>query len=327
MADLSGGSDRGQLILVTALVIAAVLVALVLLVNAAIYTENLATRTTDSGERDALGHRGAVVQGVGGIVDRENAAEYDDRVALEANVTDGVETLGELLFQASLEDGAAATLNSTSMHQVNGALVRQTNGSRAFLNESDSSDWRVANDVNRTRRFSASVNRTGLNRTTADSPGSAFHVVLVVDGSTDEWHAYVYENSDDNIAVAVKNASETDATEVCSSAAETATVGFTAGTLSGEDCPGLDWANGLSGRYDVEFRNGAEATGTYELTVRTEDAGALATGNLVDGTAVADPDSPYWVPAVYAVEVGVAYESPSLTYRAPLRVAPGEPRD
>lgn len=327
MADLSRGNDRGQLIMVTALVIAAVLVALVLLVNAAIYTENLATRTTDSGERDALGHRGAVVEGVGGVLDRENAAEYDDRDDLETNVTEGIETLGELLFQASLEDGAAATVNTSSMHLVDGALVRQTNGSRAFLNESAESDWLLASDVNRTREFTATVNRDNLNRTTADSPGSAFHVVLNVDGSTDEWHAYVYENSNNDIAVAVKNASETEALEVCSVDSDTATVGFTAGTLAGEDCPGLDWANGLSDRYHVEFRNGDEAAGTYELTVRTQDEGSLATENLADGTAVADPDSPYWVPTVYAVEVEVAYESSPLTYRAPLRIAPGEPDD
>lgn len=323
MADLNGDADRGQLILVTALVIATVLVALVLLVNAAIYTENLATRSTDSGERDALGHRAAVVDGVGGIVDRENAAEYDDRGELEANVTDGVGALEELLFRAGLEEGAAATVNTSSMALVNGTLVRQTDDGRAFLNESGEADWRVASDVNRTRAFAATVNRTDLNETTADSPDSAFHVVL--NDSTDEWHAYVYENdSNGDIAIAVKNASESDATEVCSVDAENTTVEFTSGTLAGEGCPGLNWAHGLSGRYSIEYVNGDEASGTYELTVRTEDEGSQETGNLVDGTAVADPGSPYFVPAVYAVEVEIAYESPSLTYRAPVRVAPGE---
>ncbi|MFC7080626.1 DUF7261 family protein [Halorussus caseinilyticus] len=39
-----GGRDRGQLILVTGLAIAVMLVALVLLLNTVIYTQNLATR-------------------------------------------------------------------------------------------------------------------------------------------------------------------------------------------------------------------------------------------------------------------------------------------
>ena len=73
MADLSrpatdGRRDRAQLMLVTALALAVVLVVLVLLVNTAIYTENLATRGVDVGADDALEHRAAVVDGVGGVV-------------------------------------------------------------------------------------------------------------------------------------------------------------------------------------------------------------------------------------------------------------------
>ncbi|MFC6793888.1 hypothetical protein ACFQFH_05440 [Halobaculum halobium] len=75
--------------LVAGFALAVVLVALVLLANTAIFTENLATRDNGVGEREVLGYRASVVDGAGGIIDRENAAEYDGHDPLEENVTAG----------------------------------------------------------------------------------------------------------------------------------------------------------------------------------------------------------------------------------------------
>ncbi|MCL7418278.1 MAG: hypothetical protein M8354_10625, partial [Halalkalicoccus sp.] len=64
--------DRGQLILVTGVTIAVILVALVVLLNTVIYTENLATRGIDSGADDALEYRATVVGSVGELIEYEN---------------------------------------------------------------------------------------------------------------------------------------------------------------------------------------------------------------------------------------------------------------
>jgi len=328
MADLSrrAGGDRGrrgQLLLVTALSIAVVLVALVLLVNSAIYAENLATRNTDIGESDALAYRSGVIEGAGGTVDRENRAEYADRAALEENVTAGVERLDALLARTHLDHGVDANVDRSSVAYVDGRLVRQTDPSRNFTDETGLvANWTVAYDTNGTRRYAATVDRDALVQTDETDLSGAFRLVIVDNSTGEEWRVFLYEDDDTgNLTVAVRNATESSPTVACSVDRSTATVNFTNESLSGRDCPALEWAEGVGERYDIAYRNGDNAVGTYNLTVRTEDAGAL---NTLDLNALGG-GSPYHVPAVYAATMSVSYESPTLSYRDSIRVARGEP--
>ncbi|MFC7098599.1 hypothetical protein [Halobaculum marinum] len=314
--------DRGQLVLVTGLALAVVLVALVLLANTAIYTENLATRDNGVGEHDALGYRASVIDGVGGIVERENAAEYDDRSELTANVSDGVATFDDLLRGSAARGAAGARADTDAATYVNGTLVRHTDDTRAFESNQSTSDWTVVGDTEGVRAFVATVDRASLATTEADSLSGAFTVV--VDNGTERWRAYLYRNaSTDHVAVAVRPPGAAGASEVCSVDAVTATVDFTRGTLAGDPCRGLDWAAGTSGEFDLRFDNGTNAVGTYDLTAESR------ADELVLATVNPDPvgGSPYHVPAVYAVEIPIRYQTTELVYGETVRVAPGEHDD
>lgn len=63
--------DRGQLILITGLVIAVVLVSTVLILNTAIYTENLATRSTGDDTSEAIEFQNVVIDGSTEILQNE----------------------------------------------------------------------------------------------------------------------------------------------------------------------------------------------------------------------------------------------------------------
>lgn len=325
MADLR--RDRGQLILVTGIVIAVAMVALVLLLNVAIYTENLATRGTDVGESDALSYRSTVIGGTGGALDRENFQDYVDRGNLEENVTADIGELDRLLTRTEVDSGASASINQSTVNYADGELVRQTDSSRNFTDESGLLvNWTVAFNTSHSRKVAATVNRSALVTANDSDLAGTYRLVLSANLSTTEWHAYVYENrSTGEIAVAVKNGTESisNATEVCSVDADNATVGFTNGTLAGEPCPGLDWARGLSPPYDIEHRNGDNVAGTYHMIVRTEGGGSLNLPLLNDLLG----GSPYRVPAVYSVTTQVSYETSELEYHTTVRVAPGEPDD
>lgn len=333
------GDGRGQLVLVAGFALAIVLVALVLLANTAIFTENLATRDNGVGEPDVLGYRSSVVDGAGGIVDRENAAEYDDREPLEENVTAGLAALDSQLRESAARRAASARADIDAAAYTEGALVRQPGDAddpRQFTNTSDDPDWTVATELERvgdgnaTRAFVAVVTANLLEPASASDPDDAFHVV-VTNGSA-AWHAYVYENSSNGeIAVGVKAAVEpvSATSEVCSVSASNATVDFTGGTLGDVDCPGLAFGGEVAGSttddgYDVLVRNGDRAAGGYDLTVRTEGSGSVSAGNL---SATPSADDPYHVPAVYAVELPIEYRTSEVTYAETVRVAPGEPDD
>lgn len=332
--DASGRADRGQLLVVGALVLGTVLILLVLLVNASIYAENLATRNPDVGDEEALAYRAAVVDGVGGVLDRENAEDYDSYGALTGNVSESIRVLDEQLLRIHVRSGVEASIDRSSVVLARGRLLRQAEA-RPFTDASGTPEWAAALNTNGTRGFVATVNRSSLATTNAsniEADGSnadgAFYVAVSENTTTTEWRAYVYnDSSTGNLSVAVKRGGDSAVTRVCSVDATIATLNFTDGRLDGEPCAGFQWGEGTSGRYDVSFSNGNSANGTYNLTARVEDAGSVPGVGINDGTASDDPGSPYSVPAVYGARLELGYESPELEYETQVRIAPGESDD
>lgn len=314
MADV--GRDRGQLILVTGLLVAVAIIGLVMLLNTAIYTENLASRGADQSGREATEYRATVIDGVGGLIDAENDRQHASQAAVEGNVTDGIGTIDNYTARNYATGGTAVEIDESTVTAHDGRLIRQ-NASGPFESSGGGSDWTLATDVENARGFVVTVDRSGLNETneTVASSSGAFHV-LVDGGST--WNAYVYRNESTPNDVTVATDAGGTVSEHCSVDASEVTIDLSGGTVDGEPCPGLRWAEGVSPPYDVKYRNGENATGTYNLTANTTSTGALNDGR-------SNPTSPYWVPAVYSAEFSIRYESPTLTYRTHVRVAPGEP--
>lgn len=316
------GRDRGQLILVTGLAVAVTLVALVLLLNTVIYTQNLATRGAGAEDGAAVAYRQEVLAGVGGVVDAENRAEHANLTALRENVNDSVAQFDDATAGYYAERGVVADVTEEGLALTNGTLLRQTNGSREFASAGNDADWTLVEDVGGAgnapgaRNFRLTVSRENL----TDSSSPAGFSVLLDGDAGENWRLYVYD--DGGITVAVKNGSDPSATAVCSASGPEATVDLTAGTINGTACSGLDYAAGVDAPYDVVFENGGEATGTYGLTVdEPPDDPDVRSGNFA---GPGDDASPRAVPAVYAAEFEVHFETPNLAFHTAVRVARGE---
>ncbi|WP_433624166.1 DUF7261 family protein [Halomicrococcus sp. NG-SE-24] len=299
-------ADRGQLILVTGLAVAVVLVSLVLLLNTVVYTENLATRGADVGGRDAVAFRNGVESGAARVVVTENANDYADAGNASENVTAGIRRYARLLESGYLERGTLATVSNVSV--TNGTRLVHANDSWAFTNASSEANWTLATDVGERelRRFRVAVDREDL-----ASSSDAFQVVA--DDGDDEWWASVYRNGSN---VTVDTSSGT-----CSVDAASATVDLTAGTLANRTC-GFAFAEGVDGEYAVRYVHGDQANGTYSLVVRNESSDA--TVQRANFTGLTTGQSPYYARAVYSATFDVRYETPRLTYATEVRVAPGE---
>jgi hypothetical protein len=320
MADLKdrfGSEDegRGQLLLVTGLAIAFAIVAIVLLLNTAIYTQNLASRNPSPGADDALQYRQEVVSGIEGILHRENFEEYAylDESDLQTSVDNGVNHLADQLSRQHAERGTSVSVSSVTLS--GGDLVRQTDSSRDFTGAASNGnreDWNVAFAATGTRDFEMTVKDNGLESASVGSFGDAFRV-RVFDG-TSQWQMFVYENGGD-IVVAVKNDTSA-AVEACRTNDNDATISLSDGSLDGTNCPKLDWAKGVSTPYTIRYENGQNAEGTYEFVV--EGFGFNPDLNNGPGSA-----SPYQVPAVYSVQMDIAYRTADVEYEATVTAAPG----
>jgi hypothetical protein len=236
MADVSrfARSDRAQFILVSGLLIAVVLVALVLLLNATIYTENVATRGVDSGANDALQYQATLSAGVGGLVEEENEGEYSEWEELETNVTRGNTVLTNRLERQYVERGILVT-----------SEVRIDPGVRVWQEETgEFDDGTIASNVTEVHSFSVDSH---------ELPEDNESFQIIVQNGSDEWVLSLYEESDEVFA-------ETEG-GTCSAGIEETITPHDPGWCDGE----YEWADGVEGSYTISFDEGPAATGEYEL--------------------------------------------------------------
>lgn len=311
MADLIPDDERGQLILLAAFVLAISFVILALVVNSAIFTENLATRGDVPGSQDALEYRDEVEKSVGSVlmtVNQDNDEEWRD---------ENIETIA---IRGGFDQSALGRVVSISKAREDGGIkFAQDNANRNFTNKSFSQeDWTLATDVDKTRNVQFEI--------TDPAAGTGpFRFVLNQSDEDTRWIMEISENGGE-VEVTVDPPAQDERT-CTDSYTDSFTIDVTAGTVDGVPCPALSrtsegqrmWlGTGIDGDYDIEFENGDAVEGTYSFIT---DAGAVPeSANF--GTA---PDEPYVDnDAIYSLTVDYEFYTPSVGYETDIRVAPGE---
>jgi hypothetical protein len=299
---------RAQMLLVAALALAVAFVALALVLNAVVFTENLATRNHDRTD-DALGYEGAVESGTAGLL----AAANDDDSTDYGAITDSVAArLARWDANATRLSTAGGSVTAASLAGVqNGTQILQAQRGN-FTDAADNSDWTAASGVNETRRF----------RVRADPNATTDPFTVTVTDGTASWRVEVAENATDagNTTVTVSRNGSTVLTE--SRATETVELDLTEGLLNGSAIPGWTWAAGVSAPYDVAVENGGNATGKYVLFVdkpRVPLLDALPRGTYHPRWRT---DSPTTVPAVYRATVALTLRNDRVTYRSTVGLSP-----
>lgn len=303
--------NRGQLILIAALVLALIFVALALVVNSAIFTENLATRADVPGSDDALEYRYDVIQSLGTAIEYVNVHHNANKTALRENANASIGNISEFggIQQATM--GSVVTVSHADDFEF-GDRVAQT-GARNFTNATAADDWTVAADVNRTRNFEINVtDRTSLSDT------DPFRL-NVTDGDTD-WTMEIGSDGT-NVTVDVEHPG---VGETCtrSDPDDPFIVDVTGGTVAGEPCHALSqnltgesmwFGTGVDEGYDIRFENGENIEGQYSFVLRD--------GNVQEGDL---PAAAEVTEAIYSLDVRYEYHTPMVTYETDIRVAPGE---
>jgi hypothetical protein len=285
--------------------------------NTAIYTENLATRSVDTGAEDALAYRDTVDESLWRSVSGVNEGDNATRTGRVRNASDRVDRVAELSARRHLLGGSSATVSNRTYH--NGTRLVQTDPGRTVTpaGSPSTANWTMAYTIGEAR--AAEVNVTGGLESTTD-PEDGFSIAVVGD-TGDEWRVYVYEEAGQT-TVAVKNGTAPITDDICSGQVTgTPRLNLTAGTIDGGDCGALAFGTGIAEPYDiVEIRYGNRTTATYTMTVNSTVSPAVDP-NFEDSPSSSEP---YQVPIVYSVHADVVYESAELTYRARIYAGPEE---
>ena len=304
-------ADRGQLLLISGLVVAVSLVTLVVLLNASIYSENVASRGVEAADGEALEVRAAAVEETGKLIDGTNRNRPANHSEAKTAVEDGIADLDAYLARAYADRGGVTHVTAVPSSIRAGRYVT----GNLTANGTGDSNATLAEGVAQTRAFAVEVDPGTLASTdTSGAPTDAFYIAF--DDATNETReVYVYgDDADGNVTVAVgENGS--DPTVVCSvSAADRVAVDLTGGTLGDERCPGL-WATSagaLERPLDVTVERTDAANGTVAATVRPDSGDAV--GSDLTST-----------PAVYDARIDIGYRTAELRFETTVRVAPGEP--
>lgn len=304
--------DRGQLLIITAISLAVLLVLMALALNTAVYGVVHAGGADDDlrEERNAVRYEDGVRRGVAGLIPAVDNSTTDDPGALEANLSRAVANWSRVAGRQEASDGVAANASLAAARFE--ADIVHDDESRAFTNETGETNWTVASEVTDVHRYEMQIDRANLVNTSECAAGETCFEITVSDGG---WTLIAYRtNQKVVIRVDAGDAAKCETTD------SSVTVNLTDGGFDHADCEGKTFTaidEASDDPYTIRYANADNVDGTYEL--RSE--GQVDEGDYYD---VDSGSSPRYAPRLAGADVLVTYRSPTLHYSTVIRVDPGE---
>lgn len=290
MADVNA-NDRAQIVLITALVVAVIFVALAVVVNSAIYTENLSTRDSGAESRGVLEQRATNDLSVFRAVQRANAEHpnTDDVSVIESELEGLLDSQSAAVFLDNARYGKVVDLGLSATTE--GSHLRQVDETRNFTAGGDNAgtpDWTLVEDAKEDGTFRFGVRKDDLLDASSDSVDhiladtddmilggllfhEAFHVEVTTEGG-DTWRTfmfqapaidggrvYVYTEGPDEEIRTFDGTLETLAGESCAAPVEDglAEIDFSTAEAGGEPCEELTFYQDevVGGNHTISIRN------------------------------------------------------------------------
>jgi len=343
MADVSR-RDRAQMLLIVSLLMAAVFVGLALVVNSAIYSENLATRETSGEAERAAENRQLAANDLQELIDKSNAAVTEDNfTAVENGYADDLAVWNQSLERQYQRTGRFVEYQPNET--VEGTRIQQTNASRNFTaggSVAGKADWTLVNDTTRAGEFEMVMHRPSLLDVTVTPylgiiRDDAFNV-LVENETGSQWRIYFFRglsgdgylmtegpngfNVTVTLTLSTTSIASLDSNAYCSSSDTDVSIDVVNATFGGERCPQLGFYTDdvVGTRHNISYRNtrtsgiavglgaGDRVEGTYNLTVNKN---ATRTP-YYEPTSGDDPNAKA---VIYEASVDAEFRSESVVYR------------
>lgn len=321
----SSARDRAQLLLIAGLVMAVSFVVLALTLNTVIYTENLATRSSDiAGGDDATRFLDETKAGLGSVLHftNRNTNESLDKIheTAIANIAVWRNTTGRIYSMNGV------VTNISNVRITNGSRVLQTDGSRNFSDARANSNWTLASGATGIRQFGFNVTVASLTDSTQspDETSDVFYVRFT--NPSTEWKVFIYQNQSDSnsLNVTVRNETADETFDPCSARGDHIFVNISAATVGGDSCSALSFVSEFESSFTITYNETipalgeSNANGTYHMMLDTPDLAASPGPKLHDGPGT----SPWADAAAYAFEFDAIYETSQLRYNASVFLAP-----
>lgn len=343
-SDGPASDRRAQLVLVAGFALAVTFVILALLLNSAIFAENIATRQT-GGESAATERTISTVDSsVGVILTQVNTNNTNNLTysALTTNFTEAVAIWTDSANRQLAVGGQKIKVDVSGTTE--GTRMVHTNTSRNWTSKDGDVGWTLFRDVDadNVRWFELNVSRKSLNESTLDTSmaatlNSSFNIVIE-DDSANEWRVYIFEGAGTgNIYILVEEPGEDFrgnpgayvdfATEACLVNDEHVEIDLWESRIAGIHCNELSFVQNLTGPITVRYENTttdpgllldpvARVKGEYDVLVETKD---IVWGNF---HAASQDKSPFTLTALTGATITRTYARENVDFTGTATVEP-----
>lgn len=326
MADLG---ERGQILLIAAFALAVTFVALALVVNSAIFTENLASRGEVSGSSGALVYQHQAVQSVGDAIGFANVYNYTSSGTLTNSLEESVSDFGDIGGNQSARGGQLVNVSFLSRN-IGTRVADNTSGGSTFVDISAREDWQIAEDIDRARDIQITVTDDNLLRDIG--VGDPFTLIANESDTDDDiWKMRLLEGGGlDEVVVEVETDSDSASCTIQIDS-EPFDIDVTRGLVDGKRCHALArsgdpskrmwFATGIptSSTFNLSIENGHEIQGNFSMVID-----GTANGSNLDGDPGTAGTNPFETQAIYDATIEYVYVTANVRYVTEIRVAPGE---
>lgn len=317
----SGHAERGQLIVLTAVVVAVVFVALAIIVNSAIFSANLATRDTGQSD-DAIIYMDSAHDAVFGAIRHTNDIANNTTIEALSTYQLAIDAWTRTTRDRAAKRGAATDL--TTVAHPGWRLEQDTDRSFTPANDTNATEWQVAGLVGNVGAVRLNVTRNSLYDAAADYDNTSEEAFRVrVDNGTHEWQVYVFRDTTNNTIVTHVGDPDSFGSlgvllgepDTCSRVESRAAIDLRNATFAGTACDSLAFAGNLTGRVDVHYEHVRESpsgdfrvTGQYTLVVNESHTVETGSDDLPDQFNNASAAAPTARAIIYSVSYDVRFE-------------------
>lgn len=305
--------NRGQLLLITAIMLAIVLLMLAVMLNVTILADALAADgSTADAERDLVGYLDGVDRGITAVIiannDRRNSTTAYEAVLADTNAS--IHGWSDQAAATYLRDG---TYTNVTVDEVDvRTRIVHDNASATFSDADGAANWQVFADAPGIDVFELNISRDDLvERTASCSPADGCFELVIEDA----------DGATSRISVANRSgeitleASTPGGTTTCSTPAAVGRLDLVNGTLDGDVCDGLDIVDQHTTPMELRYANATNASGTYIIDIE---------GPVTSTGSFQTEGSPRKFPLVSAVNVSVTYRSSILEYTGTKTISIGD---
>jgi hypothetical protein len=322
--------DRAQLLVTMALLLGVVFVVLAVVVNGAVFTENLATRDTVDSERSTA-FTANVESAIEERYDRTNSNASHTAPDARSTFDDSFQTWADQRSDVAAAEGGLFRADWTT--HVGWRIDQLVDDGFAPADAPAATDWTVVEDARNVSTLRLDVTREHLynGSTLGDVESDAFRVI-VSNGSTD-WELYVLnDKADDEVVVFQGDPNNYGSysnlvDDGCGVNADRAVIDFLTMTVNAQSCTDLAFEDDLSGPVTISYENvnvsdEERVNGTYTVVVNGSDAVATNNSDYPKRFNVTGSGEPAAHAVVYAVDYTATYERADVDHHRDDRYAP-----